>query len=259
MYQGDQDDLNPLQCGYYPGTGWDWFDVADVPYNWWSGGNAVYQNVQSTGWANSIQPYLKNYAIYNDPVQVVQAYPGEAPYLLQTNVPYGTSNYTFNGLLSQYSGTAVAAPSKLISFWSGFGTLSIPGESIAIPNMKCPNPNEPCAYRPPAPNCAASTDNGATSTTISPNVSWGIPTVYTAWMYGKGMNYAYADGHVAWHPIGANINIPTGGTDYKLDPWGNYTSSGYGLGQWAEQDGCHPLLFRPDFDFTDYGTPVLQQ
>jgi hypothetical protein len=47
-----------------------------------------------------------------------------------------------------------------------------------------------------------------------------------------------------------------GKTDYRTDPWSEYRSNGTIGAEWTDSHFCHPPLFKPDFDFQDFGTPV---
>jgi prepilin-type processing-associated H-X9-DG protein len=80
----------------------------------------------------------------------------------------------------------------------------------------------------------------------------GTPSTTSAFIYGRTMPFAMADGHVKSRPMGGTIG---GRTDSHVDPFSEYTPSGYPYDFWMEENKCHALLFRPDFDFTNWGNP----
>jgi len=267
MYTNDYDDLNPLGCGYYaPWNGWDWWDTFDVPYNWESGyGSDFYNNDEAVAWANAIYPYVKSWAVYRDPVGTpTPTWFGPNP--AQLTPQY--SSYTYNGLLTQWPSSAVAAPSQLSSYGILTGGTPNMGEAITSPQMICSNPNQNCIYQPataatapcPTPLPSTSSLNGSSSWTADITGYGGTTTTTTAWLYGKGLPYGMVDGHVKWRPAGGNIG---GKTDYKVDPFSEYTATGYPNWYWADGSGCHPLQFEPDFDFSTWvgpwGAPKEQQ
>jgi len=50
---------------------------------------------------------------------------------------------------------------------------------------------------------------------------------------------------------------PTTASDYRRDFWARYNPSGVPQWvEWADTNNCHTVLFQPDFDFANYGTPV---
>ena len=262
MYTNDYDDLNPLECGYYaPWGGWDYNDTFDMPADWEAGiFPDLENNDEAVSWGNSIYPYVKSYAIFQDPVGT------------PTPTWYGTvarakmpqySSYTYNGLLTQYPTTSVVSPSQLTEFSIFTGGTPNLGEGITSPVLACPQRDQPCVYQPATSPCPGgySPVNGGSSFTTNMGNWGGSDTTTTAWIYGHGMPFAMADGHVKWRPLAGNLG---GLTDYHVDPWNYYNAHAYpvglnGTGQysvWYEQNGCHVLLFRPDFDFTNWGSPL---
>jgi hypothetical protein len=58
------------------------------------------------------------------------------------------------------------------------------------------------------------------------------------------MNMTFADGHVRWRRLGAQL--APADTDGNVDPFTQYNPDG--TTQVAWWDGCHTWLFRPDFE-----------
>ncbi|MFZ4507885.1 MAG: hypothetical protein ACOYON_09345 [Fimbriimonas sp.] len=67
------------------------------------------------------------------------------------------------------------------------------------------------------------------------------------------MNMAFADGSAKFRNVGGNIN---GMTDFRKDPYSQYDANGKPHSGWFDSNYCHALLFSPDFDFGDFGSPV---
>ena len=73
------------------------------------------------------------------------------------------------------------------------------------------------------------------------------------WSYGYGGPAVMTDSSARFVKLGMNT---TGNTDYKHDYYNHYDRQGVPKDDWYEEKGCHSLLFRPDFDFSDWGMPV---
>jgi hypothetical protein len=81
-------------------------------------------------WANSINPYIKNWAIYKSPVTSKEWLPfGPA-----TPNP---SNYAlsllYNSYLNSFPMTAMDQPSAVLLFWAGSGKTATPGYTFSYP------------------------------------------------------------------------------------------------------------------------------
>ena len=242
LYQGDNDDTFPLQQGWTQADGWLWTFAVRIPADWPAGRSAEFYAAQQTAWANSIQPYIKSTGLMQaagenliDTTQDSYATARKTP---------SWSNFNYNGLLTEQSASAIAAPSSLIVFWQGAGLRSERGRGLINPILNCYNPNQQCKYVPATPNCSDSR-NGEWST-------WQVPQ-NSLWAYGRGITATFADGSAKYRNVGGNIN---GKSDFKKDPYSQYDAKGQPHNGWYETNYCHALLFRPDFDFNDFGTPI---
>lgn len=250
MYLADSDDLYPLAApvGYLGSSLVPTPATAFTEY-------AAYANDFQTAWGNSILPYLKSFDVMRG--QSVQVLDDKDVSVGGIRVNYGaakgafaTTNYRYNGLLSQYSATAVNQPSKLRLFTCNSGTISIRGFTAADPYLDCSNGSSPCIYRPKESCATFYQYNGCNS-----NLSfWGYSIKKPSfWVFNQGMNAAMADGSARFFPTGRNLG---GDTDYRVDARSKYDKNGYAEYAWKDEYARHPILFRPDFDFENYGSPV---
>jgi prepilin-type N-terminal cleavage/methylation domain-containing protein len=119
IYNGDNDDRFPLAFGTDGATGlprWDFYHR--VPQNWDNTApfnTATRQEEDGQFWANSIQSYVKNNDMYAQ-----NGVPKTANVSFANAVrPRALMGMTFNGMLHQWSGTAITEPSKLPLVWAG--------------------------------------------------------------------------------------------------------------------------------------------
>lgn len=241
IYLSDYDDQHPSAYAVQNGQSYP-FAYFDVPANWDPTVNAAYVEAVRQGWANAIQPYVKNIDMYQSPGAATKyAIPG------WNYAPGGwaTMNYVFNGLLSYYSGTAVTEPTKLRLLTSTYGNRSIQGAGLAAPHMSCNTPGT-CRFVPSSPSC-----NGANGTYSELS----NPSGASMWMFGQGMNAVFSDTHARFQKVAGGA---TNASDYRTDFWGAYNANGVARWtEWQDTNFCHTLLFMPDFDFSNFGTPIL--
>jgi len=235
MYTQDYDEKNALGWGNDPAVGYATTFNHQVPNNWRASTLGTFRpNIASQQWANTLQPYNKNYKVYfcpsTSPVEIVAA--GE--YTNPANpVPWEKVSYTYNGLLSNYSLAGVAAPSTLIMFWEGRGAAAVKGFALTNPGMSCPDPNLACSYVPQTANGCAGGNGGS---------SFEFQTSGRMGFHKGGSNFLYVDGHAKWRRQ-AN---PGQVGDYRYDPYAQYDANGFPLSYWY--DGCHAWMFRPDYE-----------
>ncbi|MBL8088044.1 MAG: prepilin-type N-terminal cleavage/methylation domain-containing protein [Chthonomonas sp.] len=250
LYLTDSDDVYPLATppGYY---GSSLIPTPNDAFSEYSAHSSDY----GAAWGNSILPYVKNFEILRgQSAQVLSdrdvAIGGNWVNYGAASKPYAITNYRYNGLLSAYSATAVNQPSKLRMFTSTSGTISIRGFTAADPYLDCMNGTSPCIYRPVSECKTFYEFNGCSS-----NISfWGYSRVKPSmWVFNKGMNAAMVDGSARFFPMGQNLG---GDTDYRTDFRSKYDKNGYAEYVWKDENGRHPILFRPDFDFENFGSPV---
>jgi hypothetical protein len=191
---------------------------------------------------NSMQPYMKNYDML--------VAPGVTKYDYQTSTVVAAgkrkraTTYAYNGLLNGYSATAIADPAKLPLITGANGAAETNGWGIANPTLQCPVANAACTYQPWSSTCGSAAANGVRSAMW---VTQGVaPTYSSYWFYKKGQNWAFNDSHAKFRRVGATL--APNDTDWRTDAWTQYDNTGRAGYYWW--DGCHPWLFRPDYDFS---------
>ena len=252
MYIGDNNDTYPLSAGMEPyGLPQD----IRVPSNWQSDGvNPYMVQASAVGWANSLQPYTKSIEILHESTEVLENWPGDSYANPLTAISW--ANLAFNGDLTEYSASAVAAPSSLIAFWQGNGIESVKGYGYSQPFLGCGDPTLPCRYVPSSPTCQGlNGDEDWFNPLFNQTDAYQATPGLTMWMYGKGLNSAQADGSVRFRHMGMNQTPNL--TDYKTDPYAGYNALGQPRAVWTDVTQCHALLFEPDFDFQNWGTPTI--
>jgi len=253
MYLNDYDDVYPVANPIFPGIGYFNYSAIDVPADWqdwseWGVDNNIAHNMFANTWANSIQPYLRSTAVMHDPgEQVVQW--DENDYVHGELKKPDWGNYAMNGLMTSWPSSSIAAPSQLISIWQGEGKTSLLGEAEVAPILYCFDTTQPCRYTPPHSNCLNDGLNGSFS------YSSNYDATTTAYVYAHGVNFSFADSSAKFRILGATFNAKT---DYRSDPFAYYNAAGYPNASWTDGQDCHSLLFMPDFDFQNFGSPVLR-
>jgi len=234
IYQSDSDDLFPLQSGQDLGGNWGYNYNKYVPSDWSAApSNANRPYYSQSFFMNTIQPYMKNTQMLSGPGLSSDIYNSTEP--LAAGKSKGTTSYAFNGLLSSFSSTAVVSSSKLPFMTSLNGNIAGQGWGFANPALTCPTANASCTYIP-----CGGTGNGSGSAVYTTHSGGSY------WTYGHGQNWDFADTHAKFHPMGGTL--APNNTDWRTDPMTQYDATGHAGYYWY--DGCHPWLFRPDYDFS---------
>jgi prepilin-type processing-associated H-X9-DG protein len=241
-YIQDYDEVYPLGFGWHPQLGWMWnYDFA-LPHNWPPSWGAADIEGDSQAWANSTQPYTKNYDLYACASGVDFRSPGYASEYNNPRVPWKNMSYSYNGLLHSYPQAGILTPSRLPLLWEGLGKVKYAGFGLTVPALVCDNPNAPCQYQPRGTNCAEGNGGQSGFFQLGDN---GEATFGTAWVHNGGMNFAAADGSAKWKRVGAQVSPAL--TDGNNDPFSRYDSRGFPNAYWF--DNCHAWLFRPNIEF----------
>jgi prepilin-type N-terminal cleavage/methylation domain-containing protein/prepilin-type processing-associated H-X9-DG protein len=232
MYVQDYDEQFPLTVVQSaPGQTWLWNFSIPVPVGWTQ--DTTHPAVVSAGyyWANSIQPYIKNYGLYacpsGNPYTQPQARYAGTPRLQPADV-----TYTMNGLLNQLSIAGINSPAELMMQWEGRGKTKARGAALANPNLICNTATDGCAYKP----CGGGGNGGSSAMFVLDNAIW---------VHNNGVNVNFADGHAKYRKLGARLSPAD--TDWRVDPYTGYNARGFPGFYWW--DGCHAWLFRPDYNF----------
>lgn len=239
IYNGDSDDMFPMQAGRDDSTGiWGYNYNKYFPWNWpVTGIPAARVPYSQSFFMNSVQPYVKN--------SDMLAMPGCSDVEYQPTNPVApgmqkkSTSYGYNGFLSAYNASGVVAAAQLPILTGANGYASGKGWGFANPALSCATANAPCTYVPWRSDCS-DTINGSRGF---------MYTTYSGasyWEYSQGQNWAFTDGHGKFRKVGATI--APNNTDYRTDPWTQYDTTGHAGYFWW--DGCHAWLFRPDYDFS---------
>ncbi len=242
IYLSDYDDNYPLA---YPwlGTGFSWLSFVNVPGDWNGADTAVTQAAMNAAWPNNVRPYLKNEQILASPGANNFQVAG-APYASATKAR-SFVGYAYNTLLTEYSATAVADVAKLRVITNPYGNRNFDGYARPGSRLRC-SAAGPCRFVPSSPTCNGS--NGTWSELSNPNGA-------SMWLFGQGMNATYADSHAKFTRVAGGA---TNASDFRNDFWAAYNANGVARwNEWQDSNFCHTLLFMPDFDFQNFGTPVF--
>ena len=252
LYAGDNDDTFFPEAGMDCAGNWDFNSRVLVPQDWNYAEVSKACSKRVVGALglpnNLVVPYEKSLAM--------QTLPGVGPtgtvnFTLTPgkDKPFANVGYNFNGLLSSLSTMAVASVASTPTWWAGFGKNNRQGDSYSHPYLICPDGAQACVF-----NGGGTALGGADGTSCPYNDDDHSPTAYangtrsgvgygvfkTAYIYGKGMNWAFADGHAKWRTLGT--------LDPKTDPFSQYLADGTPVDNKARKDAqCHVTIFRPDY------------
>lgn len=234
MYINDYDETMPLAFPLQQDR-WTFNAIVTTPYDWRPSTPAVYE-IRRSVWANAIQPYMKNFDAYGCPSGVEWRVSGVPEYNNPARPP-APMTFAYNGLLHRYSYAGIAKPAQLIMAWEGLGKTKTMGFSWSNFSLNCTQSETQasCVYR-----------GGNTypcSVIIVNDLNQWYPNTF--WVHNYGITFGFADGHVTWRRVGANIAPAT--TDWRRDPFSQYDARGIPKGAWGYQ--CHAYLMMPDNEF----------
>lgn len=247
LYAGDYDDICPQAFPKVAGDGYAFylFDLwVPTPENGLKGDLPENQLLFSTVWGNSTRMYRKNDALLSSPgISTDSAIYRDSDFVAS---PSGIG-MQFNGMLNDYPLSAVASPSQLPMYTQVLGKANTKGVSISTPTLICYYGDQACRYTPPkGDDCFA--ENGGFSQMIFLN-DQADSSSRTMWVYGRGQIWVNSDSSAKFHRMAGNVK---GLTDYRSDPYSDYTIDGRPGAIWRTANGCYDALFAPDFDFTNY-------
>jgi prepilin-type N-terminal cleavage/methylation domain-containing protein/prepilin-type processing-associated H-X9-DG protein len=234
MYIQDYDEMYPLGMVKHPTAGW--LAYADVPADWDSATGSNWARMSESMWANSIQPYIKNYDVLRCPNAGQEDRPAGWNFAAPRK-PWANVSYTYNVLLTELSQAGINQSANVIMLLEPQGKRYWAGLYTANPIMICNDASQPCRYN----SCGTTAGNGTTSGFTVWN-----STNPTRWVHSQGQNFAFADGHVKWRRLGGVLS--PGSTDRTVDPWSGYRADGTSASYWPTGCGVtsHAQLFRPD-------------
>jgi hypothetical protein len=148
-------------------------------------------------WGNSVQPYVKNYELFQAPGAA------DTESGLTQNTTAGAplkrkSNWQMNGLLSHYNMTAIASPSATTLLWTGQGKQNNNGLVGSNPRMTC-NGTGPCRF-----NASGLPQTGSTGGTTGS--SFFFITNASYWTYKQGMLAVNSDSSAKYFPVARGMS-----------------------------------------------------
>lgn len=274
IYITDYDDVYPLAFGPNTATnGWRIGSYHAVPNGWTSTGSPARDTEprmteESMIFANSLQPYLKNYKLMggtglptaSNPNMTQSTLTGKGPELV---------NLSFNGMLHAWSATAIAQVSRLPLFSPTMMKQNLRGAIITSPALDCqPSGNQSCRFNPGGlPSGAPGPYGGANYG----YVWWGVGDSgnFTLWQYGHGMTFVAADTSAKFFNFNAPL-WPLYAANVNSSPWSSFDPAGPpGSPYWMTDcvspgatkgsQPFYPGYYRPDSEYTwkdsecDYG------
>jgi prepilin-type N-terminal cleavage/methylation domain-containing protein len=243
IYLADADDLMPLAYPFDDNGTMLSGPAGSVPYfnalvpanaQTWNLAPLEYIRWSQMMWANSIQPYMKNIEIMDTPFSI--PYP-DSFYQSLTSRPLSSlprTHMTMNGLLNQYSSTAITSPSTVPLIYYGNGKESYHGRAYTSPYLRCravgtPGaPAAPCMFNPSG---AAQAGQAAVTRGDTYEFTYN-PANDTTWTHGEGFVAAFADTSAKFLKTtrsGTNTgNRAEPGYTYDTRGWDGATSTGGG-------------------------------
>ncbi len=257
IYLADYDDRMPMGHAVTGGGTHLWgyyipFPAGSIAAGWETQANVALSNLQ---WANSIQPYVKNWDIYNVPGQSRSSIPGETFNTAAGAPPAQTSGMTMNGLLHTYSATAVENPSLVPLIWTGTGSASVTGRATTNPDMACSVVGQNCYFNPGGPPQAGGPTG---NTTVTATFGYTELAGWKVWTYSGqrgGVVMARVDSSAKFMRVGTAI-APNAHGQGDSDPYAQVPAAGNSFGYYASTNNdCGAIVqngpryhcyFRPD-------------
>jgi len=250
VYTTDSDDTFPLSMSFNSAANtWRVGTIISIPAGWRGGAFAAEprKTEDSSHWGNAMQPYTKNYGIYEG-----SGLPDKAVLSPEPGPVTAKSTLTYNGLLHGYNATAVASPSTLPLFWTGNARQNLRGFANSNPMLACTNATPNCRYSPGVHPQTGLAGQGAFF-----YVPWGCTLVAatdvasgpTSQVHGDGAIWVMSDSSAKYRKMGVQQGTGTNygpATDYRNDPMTGYLQGAKCPNSYW-WDGAYPWLFRPDY------------
>jgi len=195
MYNGDNDDLFPIA---YPGdngttlftTPWDRTPTANP-------------SLRQTVWGNSVQGYVKNWALYKSPGATTDWFPFPGnPGPANPNPTGFAQSFMMNSYMNSWPASNVDSPADAISVWPGQGTQDTPGYSFAYPLILTKSKSWLAPGQFAGDNYVF--QNSGTDCVSGFGVFTGGYASFK--MFGEGYNMGRADGHAKFSRAGSGDN-----------------------------------------------------
>jgi len=218
IYTADNDDILPITV---PGNfGLTLFVTP------WDRLNLPNPGLRQSIFANSLQPYIKNWPIWTAPA-------ASRDYNQPQNTPNPTGfaqSYHMNSYLNAWPASDMANAASVITFFPGSGKAKTPGFSFAYPLIIVQNQylnptNYPETFRFERTGAKCVQALGVFFESVDTINGWDYR------VYAGGFNMSYADGHAKW----------VRAASYR-SPWTSLAANGALAGYWVDQNdfilGC---------------------
>ncbi len=221
-------------------------------------------------WANAIHNYAKSYEIYEMPGVVIVQVPN------LPNKPRAKVGLSFNGILSGWSASAVASPSKCPLVWPGMWKQNKDGFGFTNPALMCTGKALNCKFNAGGPPQTDSDGGSGYGYGWKYGYVWfgfNAPVQNTIWIYGQQAPFIATDGSAKMltHNIPKWPKFDRGNAN--TNAWSAFDSSAgavpgqpYWMNDCANKGGnaakdqwLYPCFFRPDSNYdwqdpeADYG------
>lgn len=248
MYAGDNDDVCPQAFPKVAGDGYAFYlyDLwVPVPENGLKGDLPENQQLFATTWGNSTRPYRKSDELLASTGISPEATIYRDSDFVSTPPSVGM---VFNGMLNDYPLSSVASPSQLPMYTQVLGKANLKGVSISSPTLICYYGDQPCRYTPVKTGDDCFAQNGGFSQMIFLN-DQPDSVSRSMWIYNHGQIWVSSDTSAKYRRLAGNVQ---GMTDYRTDPFSDYSSDGRPRAIWRTANGCHNPLFAPDADYSNF-------
>lgn len=250
IYLGDADDQFPQAFVARPENGqWATGVVHPVPADTvttapWTTPERI--AMSKCFWANSIQPYAKNYDLLNLPVGNLVSVAGET---YAAGKKIADVGMTMNGYFHTLNSSAVNNNSSAVVYWD-VQKINIHGRGFSTPALYCPGGAVgavvPCLFNP-----AGDPSPGSGGTTSGYYV-WDFTN--TCWLFGKRGVISRADSSTKSAAVGTAVSPQfVDWTGKLLDPWAAVGTTGIPSSLWpcdatfnGQGAGTYWCYFRPD-------------
>jgi prepilin-type N-terminal cleavage/methylation domain-containing protein len=245
VYMADNDDLFPRAYTVRADNTVRWATIHPVPHNWKAASGDVWttaavQQENAGYWANALQPYAKNWDLFDGTgFTKTRSTADAADFATPSAIRAASVALTYNGLLHTLSSSETLLPSSVPLFWAGTGKGAYEGRAISNPALNCTTVDNPsCRFNPSG----------------GPGYAWFWIANGSAFVFGEGMNNVRTDTSAKFLRSGRRTGEDTTGEpnrNYYGSPFAHIqTSSGRPLTMW----GCtvtgatasYACFFRPD-------------
>jgi len=224
MYLGDNDDTYPMTVPGNNGGSLFTMPVDRLPTN--------NPGIRQSFFGNSVQPYIKNYAMYSGPGGTTDFNPFGA----QTPTPIVSTQFAENSYLNAWNSSASPAPAHTVLVWNPMGNWRVPGYGFSYPLiflaggiLSTGGPT--FQFQNTGAGCVANIGFFTGTEGVAGSIK------HNQW--GNGDNVSYADGHAKFAKFGS------GDFPYLLNTDG--TLSGWWVDTIDSQAGCnYAWTLRPD-------------